>query len=184
MIAMTSNRHACFNALKSIIYIVSILTSSVLASSDIEAAPGEPAGGSIILGGGYDISLTITGDFSSWSLNPTEIINTKPGTIIIDVPGTGNSWALAVSSDSPTGQLTEYENFNYVQNPKKITESLKIREDGGNAVDLAKGGQLISGKGDAVISFSFEQQTSWYDEPLPEGRFYHMVVTFTGSRST
>lgn len=152
------------------------------SSTGLEGAPGEPAGGSILLGGGYDVLVTINGDFSGWSLNPMESVSTKSGTISIDVPGAGNKWAVTVSSDSPTGQLTEYEDPQYVLNPKKITESLHVRADGGNNVDLGVGGLLISGQGATTpILFSLEQQTSWHDQPLSSGRVYRMIITFTGS---
>jgi hypothetical protein len=165
-------------------YDVLKVVGSALAAPDTitEAAPGDPAGGSVLLGGGYDVSVTINGDFLDWSLGPIGSLSTKDGTLTIDVPGAGNKWAVTPSSDSATGQLTEYEDPNYVPDPKKITKSLQVRAVGGNTVDLAKGGLLISGQGDATIPFSFEQQTSWFDQPLPAGRVYRIIVTFTGSK--
>jgi hypothetical protein len=177
--------HISFLAAVAAVFSLIIIINSVLADSSIglEGAPGEPAGGGILLGSGYDVLVTINWDFSGWSLNPMESVSTKSGTMDIDVPDAGNKWAVTVSSDSPTGQLTEYEDPQYVPSPKKITESLHVRADGGNNVDLGEQGLLISGQGSTTtpIPFFLEQQTSWYDQPLPAGRVYRMIITFTGS---
>ena len=180
---MIPRYYISFLATGAVVFSLIIIINSALADSTIglEGAPGEHVGGAILLGGGYDVSVTVAGDFSSWSLNPMESLGTKPGNMIIDVPGAGNKWAVTLSSDSPTGQLTEYEYPNYVPDPMKLSKSLRVRSNGGNVVDLAAGGLLVSGQGDATIPFSFEQQTSWYDQPLPKGRDYRIIVTFTGS---
>ena len=181
---MIPRYHTSFLAAVAVFFLIIIINSALADSSaGLEGAPGEPAGGSVLLGGGYDVTVNINGDFSGWSLNPMERVSTKSGTMDIDVPGNGNKWAVTVSSDSPTGQLTEYEDPQYVPNPRKITESLHVRADGGNDVDLGERGLLISGQGSTTspIKIFLEQQTSWYDQPLPAGCVYRMIITFTGS---
>lgn len=163
--------------------LVLMIINSVHAGSDVglERAPGQPAYGSIFLGAGDGISVTVSGDFSLWSLDPRESLSIKPGTMIVDAPDESSNWTVVLSCDSPSGQLTEYNESQLIPDPRKIGSPLLVRADGGNTVDLSAGGELKSGQGDAAVSFSLEQRTSWYDQPLPSGRIYRMVVTFTGS---
>ena len=170
-----------FAAAATVLVLMIINSAHAGPGFGLERAPGQPACGSILLGVGDGISVTVSGDFSLWSLDPRESLSIKSGTVIVDAPDESSNWTVVLSCDSPSGQLTEYNGSQNIPYPRKISFPLRVRAEGGNTVDLPAGGELISGQGDAAVSFSLEQRTSWYDQPLPDGRVYRMVVTFISS---
>ena len=96
-------------------------------------------------------------------------------------PGQGNQWSITVPAGTENdGILAEYDADagNYIVDGKKLDSSLHIEAEGGNSVDLAKGGLLISGKGPAQIDIKLKQAVSYSNSPLMEGNVYRTSFSF------
>jgi len=170
-----------------------------------EAAPGQHVTGQITLGQKNDnthpIEIIAPEELSGWTLEPG-ITNEQKGILHVKAKG---SWQIKVSADAATnGYMTEYvaqangKNGNnnkngdagaYVAGGKKLQNSMKVKAEGYNEVDLKNGGVLITyedkSQGNKWQSFdipmTFRQEVSWEDMPLPEGHVYHMAINFNPS---
>jgi hypothetical protein len=171
-----------------------------------EAAPGQHVTGQITLGQKNDntdlIEITAPEELSGWTLNPG-ITNEQKGILHVKAKG---SWQIKVSADKATnGYMTEYilspangkngnkekgtEDGAYVSGGEKLKNSMKVKAEGYNEVDLKDGGVLIdymdTSQGNKWQSFdipiTFRQEVSLDDMPLPEGHFYHIAINFNPS---
>ena len=161
-------------------------------SEVVQAAPGQKVIDLILLGASSDtfdvpVKFDVPVNIDFGKLYPAASYS-KSGTLVFK--GTGH-WNIIVSSDGHpnTGYMSEYDTTTsqYIgPNGKQLTNSMKIRavdEDGTllGHVDLINGGQLISGSGNSIKSFTiyFDQVVTWDDAALIQNHIYRSVVTFT-----
>ena len=154
-----------------------------------EAAPGQPVVGEITLTPGSEPNVAITAplDFSGWNFVPGEV-NQRTGILHVHA---SKKWQISVAADTDTdGHMTEYASAHgggkksgYVESGERLKNSMKVKAQGYNEVDLSQGGVLIPGgpAGDFDIPITFSQEVTWDDKPLPEGHTYRMVISFIPS---
>jgi hypothetical protein len=168
------------------LFIAHLAYSTVDAQSDdgssnaVTAAPGQVVPGYIVLGGNElnAISITVEGDTTNWELDPTKSPVISQGTLV--VKGNG-PWKVSVSSDTD-GYMVEYDNDNhYVPGGKKLNTPMNITAQGGNTVDLSKGGVLIEGSGEKIVPIAFEQIVTWKDQSLQQNHIYKAYISFLES---
>ena len=147
----------------------------------ISLAPGESVPMTQLLGSeGSSLSLQLP-TFGQWSLSPLQAINEISGTMTVITPGQGNQWSITIPPGTENdGILAEYDTDagNYIVGGKKLDSSLLIEAEGGNSVDLAKGGLLIRGEGPAQIEIKLKQAVSYHNSPLIEGHIYRTSLSF------
>jgi len=158
-----------------------LFLTSMAQDEVVSLAPGESVPMSQLLGSeGSSLSLQLP-TFSQWSLSPLQAVNEISGTMEVITPGQGNQWSIRVPAGTENdGILAEYDTDagNYIVGGKKLDYSLLIEAEGGNSVDLAKGGLLISGEGPAQIEIKLKQAVSYHNSPLIEGHIYRTSFSF------
>lgn len=166
-----------------LIIIIILLTEICLAEQTqiIEAAPGQPIGNVLTLGGDSgEITIGVSPTISDWILDPTEPLCTRETTLEIDCIG---PWRITVSADVPAhGHMAEYDTSNsaYVPNGIRLKNSMIVIAKGGNWVDLSHGGVLLDGDGRATVPLTFIQNVSLDDKSLPSGNIYQINIIFKG----
>lgn len=146
------------------------------SSNVVMAAPGQAVPGYIVLGDGLKaVSITFEGNTTNWQLDPMKSPVINQGTLVIKCDG---PWKVSVSSDTG-GYMAEHDNQSqYVHQGKKLITPMNITAQGGNIVNLSKGGVLIEGSGDKKIPIVFEQVVTWKDQPLPQNHRYKALISF------
>lgn len=162
-----------------------LLFLTTMAQDEIVSlAPGESVPMSQLLGSeGSTLSLQLP-TFDQWSLSPLQPINEISGTMEVITPGREDQWSITVPAGTENdGILAEYDTDvgNYIMGGKKLDSSLLIEAEGGNSVDLEKGGLLISGEGPAQIEIKLKQAVSYQNSPLIEGHIYRTSFSFVVS---
>jgi hypothetical protein len=153
-------------------------------SGVINAAPGQLVWEDMILGeGDLGVQIHVNASFSSspWDLDPSNSFNTRQGSISVN--GTGR-WEVKVSADKATGGYpAEFDDVlsEFVPNGLKLGKAMKIRSEGGDEVDLSRGGVLIEGEGDMTVPFTLVQDVSPTDSVLTGGHSYNIMISFDGS---
>jgi hypothetical protein len=157
---------------------------SEVSAGTTMVAPGQAVGDIMLLNAGEsnsDVQVQFFGDAAEFAGNPNKTCYKRS---MLVVEGRGR-WRITVSADTMTrGYMAEYDTAisQYVSGGKKLSSSMKIRTQDGNAVDLSQGGELASGEGKKTYTLSFEQPIAWEDEPLPPGREYHITITLKGEK--
>jgi hypothetical protein len=152
-------------------------------SGAMEGSPGQIIGGEIILGAGgqNEISIIAPDLISGWTMNPSNLVSTKEASLTIEATG---DWQVVVSANAATGgYAAEYDKAStqFVPDGKRMKNPMTIRAEDGDDVDLSKGGILTTGSGNKVVTITLTQAATAEDKPLPEGRDYRLILTFTGS---
>jgi hypothetical protein len=187
------------------LFIIIALTFG-LSQGIKEAAPGQTATGQVTIGQKNDnennIEISAPQPIAGWKLEPG-IVNEQKGTLHVKAKG---SWQIKISADEATsGYMKEYipasaksddgdhnkveANGAYVKDGKTLINSLKVKAEGYNEVDLKDGGVLINykdgGQGNAFQTFDipiiFRQEISWDDALLSNGHVYHITIDFNPS---
>lgn len=147
----------------------------------VSLAPGDSVPMSQLLGSEESsLSLQLPA-FGQWSLSPLQAINEISGTMAVTTPEQEDQWSITVPAGTENdGILAEYDidAGNYIVGGKKLDSSLQIEAEGGNIVDLAEGGLLISGEGPAQIDITLKQAVSYHNSPLIEGHVYRTPLSF------
>ena len=149
-----------------------------------EAAPGQTLVDEITLSSVAEPGTVITTkvDTSELNLEPGKVIER---TGIIHIHATGNWEATVVIDPDTDGYMTEYvpnsmsgNEVGYIKDGRRLKNSMKVRAEGYNEVDLAQGGVLIphGSAGDIDIPIMFSQVVTFDDQPLPKGHVYHIVI--------
>ena len=156
--------------------------TAVAQDEVIPLAPGESVPMSQHLGSGGSSLSVQAPTFGEWPLHPGQDLNEISGTMVVTTLGLGDPWSVTIPAETENGGfLAEYDTTKgtYVVGGEKLDSSLQIVAEGGNSVDLATGGLLISGKGPASIPIKLEQAVSYENSPLSDGHIYRTSLTFT-----
>ncbi len=156
----------------------------------IMAAPGQPVKEDITLGepSPEDISITLPA-FGPLAMDPMSspcIVSSSTPLVIDSMNPSASGWGISVSSNTTGGYMAEYNSSasQYIPDGRKLQTPMKITAEGGNEVDLSKGGTLIQEDGTGTsmsIPLSLRQDVLWEDTPLPSGRIYHIEISFIAS---
>ncbi len=150
----------------------------------IEAAPGQSIEGQLDLvvsePPGHYIIITPPFAIPRWQLMPDA---TNELTAAFNVKANKDGWQVSVRDYNPvtSGHMTEWTWLGY--RSLKLENPLRVKA--ANEVNLPEGGIIQTGSRTTGhgqnINVTFLQEGTFTDEPLPEGRVYRIVVTFTGS---
>lgn len=161
--------------------ILLLFLTTMAQDEVVYLAPGDSVPMSQLLGS-EDSSLSLQlPAFGQWSLSPLQAINEISGTMTVTTPEQEDQWSITVPAGIKNdGILAEYDidAGSYIAGGKKLDSSLQIEAEGGNIVDLAKGGLLISGEGPAQIDIKLKQAVSYHNSPLIEGHVYRTPLSF------
>lgn len=161
--------------------ILLLFLTTMAQDEVVYLAPGDSVPMSQLLGS-EDSSLSLQlPAFGQWSLSPLQAINEISGTMTVTTPEQEDQWSITVPAGTDNdGILAEYDidAGSYIAGGKKLDSSLQIEAEGGNIVDLAKGGLLISGEGPAQIDIKLKQAVSYHNSPLIEGHVYRTPLSF------
>ena len=156
------------------------------------AAPGQPTGDSLTLGGssGPDISMEVPPSVSDWVLVPRERNERKMALSIRAKDG----WMLQVSSDRADGRMAQYDpaSSEYVPGGRSLLQPLKIYAPGTSAhpapweIELPNAGVIqqmeeVQDDESSVVTVTLQQPVSWEDEPLEDGHVYRIDLIFSVS---
>lgn len=152
----------------------------VLAESDfVQAAPGQFIEIELNLNTPEtSFEIVPPESISGWLLKPQESSNIWQGTLIIKAKG---PWKVLVTPDPVTvGHMSEYDSSNtrFVQGGNRLSNPLFVGAQGGNLVDLSKGGILIEGEGDMVVPITFKQKITENDPVLTDGHSYKIDLAY------
>ncbi len=176
-----------------LLLVLPVLSFSVLAciAAALSAVPGEPVGGTLILGGstGPDLVLEAPESVEDWVLVPSEVNERQ--VLLIVTARTGS--ILAVSSSARDGRMAQFdpETSGYPDQGRSLLRPMTISSPGSPShpdswkVVLPESGAIHQGdatSGQQVVVV-LQQPVSWEDEPPPEGQVYRMDLTFTLSPS-
>jgi len=157
----------------------------LVADGQTEGAPGNAVGGDIYLNGEKsDSSFTISVSLDNpiWMIQPGTTAH-ETGLIKLEA---SDAWQISVSADRADGKMAQHDSTGYVENGKKLENSLSVKTGDNAPVDLATGGLLISGpatgnNGNQEIPLTFIQPVTWSDAALPSGQVYSLDITFVAS---
>lgn len=183
---MTSNSRYAFLLCLTTVGLLVVLLFQGLSGASLEAAPGENAGGDVLLKveglevqEGFSIEIFADPNTKNWvlSIGPDQI------TFIVQIK-TNGEWILMVHDNDPrtAGYMTDFDGSHY-NTSKKLTNPLKVSGAYGE-VTLPVGGVIYTGnstemkKVDQIVTLT--QDTVWTDE-LSKGNQYMIVLTFTAT---
>jgi hypothetical protein len=149
--------------------------------------PGEPVGGTLILGeaAGPDLSLKVPESVADWILVASE---TNEKQILLTVIARTH-WNLAVSSSTKDGRMTQFDPgmSEYPDQGRSLLKPMTVFSSGSPEhpdswkVMLPESGAVHQGgstPGQQVV-VALQQPVAWEDEPLSEEQVYRIDLTFT-----
>jgi hypothetical protein len=166
--------------------LLTVLSFQGLSGASLEAAPGENAGGDILLKveglevqEGFSIEVFADPNTKNWvlSIGPDQI------TFVVQIK-TNGEWILMVRDNDPrtAGFMTDFDGSHY-NTSQKLTNPLKVSGAYGE-VTLPEGGVIYAGNSTEMKKVghvvTLTQDTLWTDE-LSKGNQYMIVLTFTAT---
>jgi hypothetical protein len=150
----------------------------------IEAVPGQSIEGHLNIlvsePPGHHITITLPSDIAEWRLIPDE---TNELTAVFNVKANKDGWQVAAKDNDPvtSGHMTELTGSDYgslrLASPMRIKAACEVTLPNGGMIQT---GSKTTGQGQN-INVAFIQESTFADEPLPEGHVYRIVITFAGS---
>lgn len=164
--------------------LVCLIALSTALGNVIEAVPGQSIEGQLDLVvdklPGHHITITPPSAISGWQFQPDA---TNELLAVFNVKANKDGWQVAVKdSDLATsGHMTEWTGSDYkslkLSNPMRVKAAYEVALPEGGMIQT---GSKTAGQGQDIV-VTFLQDSTFEDEPLPEGHVYRIVITFIGS---